>query len=696
MSRTINELNTTATIVDADKLVLWQEQSGSTRAITAADAAAYFSIAGGPYQPLDELLTAIAGQGPNTANGDFIQLTGQDTVRVRKLTVATYAALTVIPASFRFDDMLVYVASRATDGDGGEGWWRFDAASSATANGGTILAPNAGTGRWIRQHNNTINVQWFGAKGDGVVDDTVAIQNALAAAGALGEPISLEAGKTYRVTSKLTIRHSFSGILAPYYRAAQLYFDHTDDAIQVGDNDGSAQVQDTVFQNFKALQIIGTGNFFIYQYHSRNIECFGLTGLVQNIFKLGSVAVDITGAADNGAGLVRITAPGHGFQTGMLVMTNFVGGVSAAKGVRTITRIDNDTYDIQGTTFAGTYTSGGKASPNAFFFVQRNCNLRSGDSKGFEVNSHAGSIAGYNCSTEGENSSGTPALPAAGTAGLHFVADAQAYDRCDFVQGENWSIVGYDKQIWQENTRVVSIVFIGGIFDWCNSNVAHFQNDSPDATGGGVENVTFIGNRCGLNTGEQKSGFRFDASGASIINVQINNFFGVFYENPIQVVGGASTYLDQFQFTNLYFDMRPTSGNRDGINISTRVGTGVIENLLVTSSSATFGRDGVHIAAATAFAGSGDLFIGTVIADGVGGANLTDTPGIATVPWRDSSIPVATAANIAAIANAVNTTDKYTGKLIWDSTNKRMLRASGSAAAADWEVVDGSAQVTPA
>jgi hypothetical protein len=151
VSRTINELNTTDTLADADKFVIWQNTSQATRAITAVDMAEYFGAEpGGPFQPLDELLTAIAAQGPNTANGDFIQLTGQDTVRVRKLTVATYAALTIIPASFRFDDMLVYVSSRATDGDGGDGWWRFDAASSATANGQTVLAPDAGTGRWIK------------------------------------------------------------------------------------------------------------------------------------------------------------------------------------------------------------------------------------------------------------------------------------------------------------------------------------------------------------------------------------------------------------------------------------------------------------------------------------------------------------------------------------------------------------------
>jgi hypothetical protein len=187
---TINELNTTDTLADDDKLVLWKTQAGATRAITAEDAATYFSLAGGPYQPLDELLTAIAGLGPSTAAGDFIELTAQDTVRVRKLSVATYAALTVIPASFRFDDMLVYVASRATDGDGGEGWWRFDAASSATANGGTILVPDAGTGRWIRLET-VFDVTLFGAKGDNSTDDTAAIQAAIDAAEAASAASSL-------------------------------------------------------------------------------------------------------------------------------------------------------------------------------------------------------------------------------------------------------------------------------------------------------------------------------------------------------------------------------------------------------------------------------------------------------------------------------------------------------------------------
>jgi len=59
-------------------------------------------------------------------------------------------------------------------------------------------------------------------------------------------------------------------------------------------------------------------------------------------------------------------------------------------------------------------------------------------------------------------------------------------------------------------------------------------------------------------------------------------------------------------------------------------------------------------------------------------------------------INTATAANIAAVANAINTTGKAQGRLVLDTTNNRLMIARGSAAAAQWDVVDGSASVTPA
>ena len=56
----------------------------------------------------------------------------------------------------------------------------------------------------------------------------------------------------------------------------------------------------------------------------------------------------------------------------------------------------------------------------------------------------------------------------------------------------------------------------------------------------------------------------------------------------------------------------------------------------------------------------------------------------------------ATTAAIADIGNSINTANKYLGRMVWDTTNNRMLRASGTAAADPWHVVDGSATVTPA
>lgn len=54
------------------------------------------------------------------------------------------------------------------------------------------------------------------------------------------------------------------------------------------------------------------------------------------------------------------------------------------------------------------------------------------------------------------------------------------------------------------------------------------------------------------------------------------------------------------------------------------------------------------------------------------------------------------AAAIAAVGDAINTTDKAQGKVVYDTTNNRLMVADGSAAADPWYVVDGSASVTPA
>lgn len=72
------------------------------------------------------------------------------------------------------------VLGYATPGDGGGGLFYWDAESTATDNGGTIIELNAfETGRAIRVSQNPVNVLWFGATIDGVEDDALAINRAI-------------------------------------------------------------------------------------------------------------------------------------------------------------------------------------------------------------------------------------------------------------------------------------------------------------------------------------------------------------------------------------------------------------------------------------------------------------------------------------------------------------------------------------
>ena len=54
-----------------------------------------------------------------------------------------------------------------------------------------------------------------------------------------------------------------------------------------------------------------------------------------------------------------------------------------------------------------------------------------------------------------------------------------------------------------------------------------------------------------------------------------------------------------------------------------------------------------------------------------------------------------TAAQIGAVGNAVNTTGKTTGKKVWDSTNKRVMQASGISPSSPWTAPNGSSSINP-
>jgi hypothetical protein len=76
---------------------------------------------------------------------------------------------------------------------------------------------------------------------------------------------------------------------------------------------------------------------------------------------LGTIgSTTITGAANNGSGLIRITVGSTaGWSTGDIKDIASVGGTTEANGTWTITVISGTTFDLQGSTFTNVYTSGG-------------------------------------------------------------------------------------------------------------------------------------------------------------------------------------------------------------------------------------------------------------------------------------------------------------------------------------------------
>lgn len=71
----------------------------------------------------------------------------------------------------------------------------------------------------------------------------------------------------------------------------------------------------------------------------------------------------ITGAANNGGGLIRITATGHGFSNGVKVdITGIVGTTEANATGWVLIAVDANNFDLTGSAFVHAYISGGQAS----------------------------------------------------------------------------------------------------------------------------------------------------------------------------------------------------------------------------------------------------------------------------------------------------------------------------------------------
>lgn len=120
--------------------------------------------------------------------------------------VSTIAALKALVVTSIPDGFQVHVQSFATSGDGGGGIFAYDSTSAETDNGGTVIAPTSGSGKWLRVYSGPLNVKWFGAKGDGATNDKTAFQAAIDATPTDGSLLVPKTSTYYKIGTAVGVQ----------------------------------------------------------------------------------------------------------------------------------------------------------------------------------------------------------------------------------------------------------------------------------------------------------------------------------------------------------------------------------------------------------------------------------------------------------------------------------------------------------
>jgi hypothetical protein len=94
-------------------------------------------------------------------------------------TIATLRALSV--TSFVTGQAIRVLGYYASGDQAGTRIYIYNAASAATDTGGTVIAPNAGSGRWLLSYTGPLHTFWFGCYGDNTHADAAAFQAAVTA-----------------------------------------------------------------------------------------------------------------------------------------------------------------------------------------------------------------------------------------------------------------------------------------------------------------------------------------------------------------------------------------------------------------------------------------------------------------------------------------------------------------------------------
>ncbi len=111
------------------------------------------------------------------------------------------AALQAIPVASVATGFTANTLGYNTRGDGGGADFYYDSGSVLTADGGSVIAPNAGSGRWIRIPTTEIDLRSFGADSTGLLDCRNQLQRALNYCRSIGATLVSSLSEGFRVAS---------------------------------------------------------------------------------------------------------------------------------------------------------------------------------------------------------------------------------------------------------------------------------------------------------------------------------------------------------------------------------------------------------------------------------------------------------------------------------------------------------------
>jgi len=237
------------------------------------------------------------------------------------------------------------------------------------------------------------------------------------------------------------------------------------------------------------------------------------------------------------------------------------------------------------------------------------------------------------------------------------------------------------------STADIGIKSVGSSFKISGNKIKNCVVYGIELNGGANESGSINGNRiedCGSTVTASYGGIHIKAS---YIDIEGNK------------ISSSATTKTQ---TGLYVE----SGVKNFIHANVFTGLLGVRSLSVATAPQVFGRN-VYAAGFNSISGTyppatetwleGDVIEKPrIVAAGTVARWVCITAGTPGT-WRAeyTGTPTSTTAALAAIGDAVNTTDKYAGKMYFNTTTNRAVYTSGGAAATVWAYADGTTAHTP-